>query len=184
MSTAKLDHPARPRRQATQHATKAVPAFKSEAEERAFWEVGAPYGMTRRFWQAPDQSPCITPPWGTLTAVNYDEGRIVWSVPLGSWPLPHRLPEKYGAINLAGPMVTAGGLVFEGSTLDNYIRAFDARNGRLLWKARLPYSAPATPMTYLGSDGRQYVVIAAGGHPKMPLPRGDAIVGFALPRSP
>lgn len=148
-------------------------------------EAGTPYGMRRRFLLASDETPCTAPPWGTLAAVNYNTGRIAWSVPLGSWPRPrsHPQPARQGAINLGGPMATAGGLVFEGSTLDKHLRAFDALTGKLLWSAALPFSSPATPMTYLGSDGRQYVVIAAGGHAKLLATRGETLVAFALPRA-
>lgn len=148
-------------------------------------QTGTPFGMRRRFLLAPDETPCTPPPWGTLTAVNYEAGKIAWSVPLGSWPRPrsHPQPSRYGAINLGGPMATAGGLVFEGSTLDRRLRAFDARTGKLLWSASLPFASPAVPMTYLGADGRQYVVIAAGGHAKLLDSRGETLVAFALPQA-
>lgn len=169
-----------------------IPRDKYPSEQRTRysgqgWEdgsqAGAPYGMERRFLLAADETPCTPPPWGTLTAVHYDTGRISWSVPLGSWPRPrsHPQPARYGAINVGGPMATAGGIVFEGSTLDKRLRAFDARSGRLLWSAPLPFSSPATPMTYLGADGRQYLVIAAGGHTKLLDSRGETLVAFALP---
>lgn len=147
-------------------------------------QAGARYGMRRRFLLAPDETPCIPPPWGTLTAVNYADGKVAWSVPLGSWPRPrsHPQPARYGAVNVGGPMATAGGLVFEGSTLDKRFRAFDARTGKLLWSAPLPFTSPAVPMTYLGANGRQYVVIAAGGHAKLLSSRGETLVAFALPR--
>jgi len=172
-----------------------IPSEKYSSEQgsryswRQGWEggpqIGAPYGMQRRFLLAPDQSPCTPPPWGTLTAVNYDSGKIAWSVPLGSWPAPpgHPQPATDGAVNFGGPIATAGGLVFEGSTLDKSFRAFDARTGKLLWSASLPFSSPAVPMTYLGADGRQFVVIAAGGHAKLLTARGETLVAFALPRS-
>lgn len=165
----------------------------SYASESDYWysgrgwgggpEAGAPFGMRRRFLMAPDETPCTPPPWGTLTAVDYDAGKIAWSVPLGSWPRPrpHPQPAEYGAINLGGPMATGGGLVFEGSTLDKRVRAFDARTGKPLWSASLPFSSPAVPMTYLGADGRQYVVIASGGHAKLLSSRGERLVAFALP---
>lgn len=146
-------------------------------------QTGARFGMRRRFLVGPDDAPCTPPPWGTLTAVSYDSGRIAWSVPLGSWSLPHPLPARYGSLNLGGPIATAGGLIFEGSTLDKRFRAFDASTGKLLWSAPLPYSSPATPMTYLGADGRQYVVIASGGHAKLPSAHGEVLVAFALPRA-
>lgn len=148
-------------------------------------QAGTPYGMRRRFLLAADETPCIPPQWGTLTAVSYNTGKVAWTVPLGSWPRPqsHPQPARYGAMNLSGPMATAGGLVFEGSTLDKRLRAFDALTGKLLWSASLPFAAPATPMTYRGADGRQYVVIAAGGHAKFLSSRGETLVAFALPRA-
>ena len=92
---------------------------------------------------------------------------------------------KSGSIALGGPIATAGGLVFTAGTLEAAIYAFDARTGDELWKGALPTSARATPMTYLGPDGRQYVVISAGGH-GTPLgpPLGDYLVAFALPKNP
>ncbi|MGH9542686.1 MAG: PQQ-binding-like beta-propeller repeat protein, partial [Terriglobales bacterium] len=137
-------------------------------------QSGTPYGLSREFLLTAQQVPCNRPPWGRLVAVDYNAGKIAWSTPLGSWA------GQSGGINLAGPLATGGGLVFEGSTLDRYLRAFDAHTGRLLWQTELPFSSPATPMTYLGADGRQYLVIAAGGHPKMPGATGDALVAFAL----
>ncbi|HXE10712.1 MAG TPA: PQQ-binding-like beta-propeller repeat protein, partial [Bryobacteraceae bacterium] len=89
--------------------------------------------------------------------------------------------EKWGSVSLGGPIVTAGGLVFIGSTVDPAIRAFDAATGKELWKGTLPASARATPMTFLGPDGKQYVLISAGGHGITGLPLGDALVAFRLP---
>jgi quinoprotein glucose dehydrogenase len=88
---------------------------------------------------------------------------------------------KYGSVSLGGPIVTGGGLVFIGATLDPYLRAFDVETGAELWKGDLPTSARATPMTYRGKSGRQYVVIAAGGHDVPQGKQGDAIVAFVLP---
>jgi quinoprotein glucose dehydrogenase len=148
-------------------------------------QSGTPYGLFRRFLQSPSGLPCTAPPWGTLTAVDLTEGKIRWQVPLGSmqdFGKKHQ-PIAPGSINLGGPIATAGGLVFIAGTFDPFIRAFDVETGKELWKARLPNSGHATPMTYrLGSNGKQYVVVAAGGHPKITEESlGDALVAFALP---
>jgi quinoprotein glucose dehydrogenase len=130
--------------------------------------------------------PCAPPPWGTLASVDLSKNRIIWQVPLGSsgevgpWFAPAR---NFGTPNMAGPIVTAGDLVFIGAAADNYLRAFDVETGRELWKHRLPAGGQATPMTYRsGSTQRQFVVIAAGGHAALNTPRGDYVIAFALPR--
>ena len=141
-------------------------------------QLGAPYAMFRRPLLTPRGTPCIPPPWGTLTAVDIVRGTIKWQVPLGS--LSDRLPP--GNFSLGGPIVTAGKLVFlAGTALDPYIRAFDTETGKELWKAELPAPGHATPMTY-ESGGKQYLVIAAGGHAKIEQePLSDALIAFALP---
>ncbi len=148
-------------------------------------QTGAPYGLFRRFLQSQSDLPCTAPPWGLVTAVDMTEGRIRWQIPLGSMQDfgGSRAPVPPGALNLGGPIVTAGGLVFIAGTFDAFIRAFDVETGKELWKARLPRSGHATPMTYrLGANGKQYVVIAAGGHPKITEESlGDALVAFTLP---
>jgi quinoprotein glucose dehydrogenase len=149
-------------------------------------QVGTPYGMTRRFLQSPSDLPCGAPPWGTLSAVDMNEGKIRWQVPLGSmqdFGGAHNAKVPPGSASLGGAIVTAGGLVFIAGTPDGYLRAFDTETGAELWKAQLPAGANATPMTYrVSSSGKQYVVIAAGGHPKIPEEKqGDALVAFALP---
>ena len=146
-------------------------------------QAGAPYGMFRNPLLSPKlHLPCGPPPWGTLAAVDMNAGKIRWQVPLGSFNLenPGVLP---GALSLGGPIVTASGLVFIGGTYDPYIRAFDIESGKELWKARLPAAGHATPMTYLlSSNGKQYLVIAAGGHAKIEeQPLGDSLVAFTLP---
>ncbi len=96
--------------------------------------------------------------------------------------LPLDPPAPYGLAGFGGPIATAGGLVFIGAAWDGYFRAFDIETGTELWKARLPAPAEATPMTYrLGPQGKQFVVIAAGGHGKLPIKLGDALVAFTLP---
>jgi quinoprotein glucose dehydrogenase len=155
------------------------------------WEFGAqrgtPYGMRRRTLETSQGIPCSPPPWGTLAAVDLDTGDVAWEVPLGHLPDGHPFMSlagepPIGLPNGGGPIVTAGGLVFIGATRDQRLRAFDLATGRELWQAMLPFAGIATPMTYLADDGRQFVVIAAGGHGKAGLERGDAVVAFALPR--
>ena len=143
-------------------------------------QAGAPYGMFRRpLLSALLHLPCVPAPWGMLSAVDMAAGKIRWQIPLGSFK-PGKVPE--GSISLGGPIATAGGLVFIAGTVDPFIRAFDVETGKELWKAQLPTSAHATPMTYqLTPQGKQYVVIAAGAHPHIDQePQGDSVVAFTL----
>ena len=143
---------------------------------------GTPYGMLRRFLQAPSDLPCSKPPWGTLTAVDMIHGTIRWQIPLGSMADfgGHHGAIPAGSISLGGPIVTASGLVFIAGTTDPHIRAFDIATGEMLWQQQLPASGNATPMTYQ-IEGKQYIVIAAGGHQGIAEePLGDALVAFAL----
>jgi quinoprotein glucose dehydrogenase len=146
---------------------------------------GTPYIMQREIWLSSHRSPCTAPPFGSLTAISLKTGKTLWDVPLGTDEgldrigLP-KLPPDSGMVNLGGAITTAGGLVFIGSTLDAYVRAFDVETGRELWKHKLPAGGKATPMTYLGKDGRQYVVISAGGDGKA-WGKADSVLAFALP---
>src|SRR5438445_2509161 len=142
--------------------------------------------MFRAPFFSPSFVPCSPPPWGTLTAVDMAEGKIRWQVPLGSmhnFGVAHTTPLPPGSPSLGGPIVTAGGLVFIAGTIDPFLRAFDVETGKELWKARLPASGAATPMTYLSRPrGKQFIVIAAGGHAKVSEEaQSDALVAFALP---
>jgi quinoprotein glucose dehydrogenase len=144
---------------------------------------GTPYGMSREPLLSPSRMiPCIAPPWSVLTAVDLSSGRIRWETPLGTsaGSLPSDPPLR-GLAGFGGPIITAGGLVFIGSAWDGYFRAFDIDSGKELWKAPVPAPGEATPMTYRGRSGRQFVVIAAGGHGKLPIQLGDALVAFARP---
>jgi len=145
-------------------------------------QAGLPYGMTRDVLLSPLGAPCNPPPWGALAALDLKSRRILWQVPLGTTEdlLPLGLALHTGTPNFGGPVVTAGGLVFIGAALDRYLRAFDAASGAELWRGRLPAAGMATPMTYVWR-GRQYVVIAAGGHGEAGVETSDAIVAFALP---
>jgi membrane-bound PQQ-dependent dehydrogenase (glucose/quinate/shikimate family) len=148
-------------------------------------QTGAPYGMFRRPFMTAAHLPCSAPPWGTLAAVDMIRGTIRWQVPLGSFRdfAPSHPAVPAGSLSLGGSIVTAGGLVFIAGTLDPYIRAFDVETGKELWKAQLPASGHATPMTYqVNSQGKQYLVIAAGGHAKIDEePQSDSLVAFTLP---
>jgi quinoprotein glucose dehydrogenase len=144
-------------------------------------QEGTPYGMRRKPLLSSWDMPCIAPPWSTLAAVDMAAGSILWQVPLGGTRDLTGMPFgfEWGVPGLGGPLVTAGGLVFIGAVMDDYLRAYDIGTGRELWRGRLPAGGQATPMTYqLG--GRQYIVIAAGGHAGMRTRRGDHLVAFAL----
>jgi quinoprotein glucose dehydrogenase len=158
-----------------------VAGYRKEHPDRETTrQRGAPYAMSRIFLRAPSGLPCNPPPFGTLSAVEVATGKLRWEVPLGQLPFPGALPE-WGSINLGGPLATAGGLVFIGASVDPAIRAFDAATGALLWKGALPASARSVPMSFQGPSGKQYVVIAAGGHDPAFGPLDNAIVAFRLP---
>ena len=140
-------------------------------------QSGAPYGVYREPLLSPRHKlPCNPPPWGTVTAVDLHSGRKVWEAPLGSM-VPG---QQTGAINFGGPIVTAGGLVFTAAAWDGYLRAFDTESGKELWAYQLPAGGQATPMTY-SIKGKQYLVIAAGGHGKLGTKQGDYVLAFTLP---
>jgi quinoprotein glucose dehydrogenase len=153
------------------------------------WEYapmkGTPYVMRRKALVSPWGLPCSPPPWGTLAAVEAVTGKIRWQIPLGTVrelaPIP--LPIGWGTPTLGGPLTTASGITFIGATMDSTFRAFDTETGRELWHTGVPASAIATPMTYRARvGGRQYVVVAAGGHGKVNgIKLGDYVVAFALP---
>ncbi len=151
------------------------------------WELGrqegAPYAMRRQQFLSAIGMPCLGPPWGTLAGVDAATGRIRWQAPLGTIrdlsPIP--VPWKAGTPNIGGAITTAGGVTFIAAALDYYLRAFDTATGTELWKSRLPSTAQATPMTYRAREGgRQFVVIAAGGHAKLDGRLSDALIAFAL----
>jgi quinoprotein glucose dehydrogenase len=147
-------------------------------------QEGTPYGLYREPFLSPLRLPCTKPPWGSLAAVDLERGEILWQRRIGTVDdlVPFPLPWELGTPNLGGPLATGGDLVFLGATLDHYLRAFDADTGAELWRAALPAGGQATPMTYRArAGGRQFVVIAAGGHGKLGTRRGDYVVAFVLP---
>ncbi|GAA4083902.1 PQQ-binding-like beta-propeller repeat protein [Mucilaginibacter panaciglaebae] len=139
-----------------------------------------PYQMTGyNKFLSKEGLPALSPPWGTLNAINLNTGKIAWKVPLGEDDRFEKQDVPTGTENYGGPVVTAGGLIFIAATKDQKIRAFDKRSGKLLWQADLPAGGFATPSVYR-TNGKQYVVIACGGG-KLGMPSGDAYVAFALP---
>ncbi|MDX2249879.1 MAG: PQQ-binding-like beta-propeller repeat protein [Bacteroidia bacterium] len=143
--------------------------------------IAAPYAHAgyNRFVDS-EGYPAVTPPWGTLNAIDLNKGEILWKVPLGEYEeLTAKGIPVTGTENYGGPVVTAGGLIFIGASKDRTVRAFDKKTGKELWKYKLPFSAMATPCTY-EVNGKQYIVFAAGGG-KVTKERGDLFVAFALP---
>lgn len=146
---------------------------------------GAPFAAELRPFVSPLGIPCQAPPWGYVAGADLTSGKIVWRHRNGTVrdlsPLP--LPFRMGVPSLGGPIVTAGGVAFLSGTLDYFVRAYDVTSGDQLWESRLPAGGQATPMTYLGADGRQYVLVVAGGHGSTGTKAGDSVIAYALPRS-
>jgi glucose dehydrogenase len=143
----------------------------------------SPFGTAyARFWNPQTKVPCSAPPFGELVAVDVNHGTIAWRVPLGVFDdLKARGFDKTGTPNIGGTIATASGLVFVGASIDRHFHAFSAQTGALLWETTLDASAHATPMTFMGRDQRQYVVVAASGDGLLQSPPGRRIVAFALP---
>ena len=146
---------------------------------------GTPYIMRRRLLLAPSDVPCTPPPFGALVAIDLRSGGRKWDVPLGSMSrlfggeAASAKATDWGSVNLGGPIVTAGGLVFIGAALDNRLHAYDVETGRELWHGELPGSAKATPMSYQLASGGQFVAVAVGGGGAWGA--GDHIIAFRIP---
>lgn len=141
------------------------PALPDESDDGEPGSAGASiYKSSKGWFNDPDGFPAITPPWGTLSAIDMNTGRYLWHIPLGYYPeLAARGLTNTGTLNYGGPLVTAGGVVIIGATaFDRKIRAFDSRTGRLLWEGELPLPGLASPATYV-VRGKQYILIATGG---------------------
>ncbi len=160
------------------------PGRKSETEG-VQPNKGAPYGVILEALLSPMGLPCQAPAWGYVAAVDLTTHQTIWKHKNGtvrdSSPVP--IPLTMGVPSLGGTFTTASGLSFLSGTLDQYLRAYDIRNGKQLWEGRLPAGAQTTPMTYTGKDGRQYVVVVAGGHGSLGTKQGDYVMAFALPES-
>ncbi|RUW37490.1 MAG: glucose/quinate/shikimate family membrane-bound PQQ-dependent dehydrogenase [Mesorhizobium sp.] len=145
---------------------------------------GAPYAVVMGPFLSPLGIPCQAPPWGYVAGVDLKTGNIAYKHRNGTvydmTPLP--LPLKVGVPGIGGPMITAGGVAFLGAAVDDYLRAYDLTTGRQLWQARLPAGGQATPMTYTVADGRQFVVIVAGGHGSVGTKPGDYVMAYTLPK--
>jgi quinoprotein glucose dehydrogenase len=172
-----------------------IPREKVDSLERESGETlraetgrqrGTPYVMKRDYLFKADSRGRVMqtkPPWGTLEAIDLHSGAKKWGVPLGYMLDSAQYPgaEKWGSINFGGAIVTGGNLVFVAASIDGHFRAFDSRTGKVLWEYALPAGGQATPMSYM-LDGRQYIVIAAGGHGKLKTQMGDYLMAFALPK--
>lgn len=145
---------------------------------------GAPFAAQIKPFVSPLGIPCQAPPWGYVAGADLTSGKIVWRHRNGTVrdlsPIP--LPFKMGVPNLGGPIVTAGGVAFLSGTLDYFVRAYNVSDGQQLWESRLPAGGQATPMTYTGSDGRQYLLVVAGGHGSTGTKAGDYVIAYALPK--
>lgn len=150
-------------------------------------QYGTPYLARSSPWLSALRIPCNAPPWGLLTAIDLKTRKILWQQPLGTtrdtglFGSPYNLPLPVGVPNAGGNIITRSGLIFIGATTDRYLRAYDLHTGRELWRDRLPAGGNATPMSYLGKSGRQFIVIAAGGHKGLGTQLGDYVIAYALP---
>jgi quinoprotein glucose dehydrogenase len=154
----------------------------SGAELKQNWAGGIPWVDTgHKEFRDPEGFPANRRPWGTVTAIDLDRGVFKWQVPLGTYPaLEKRGLPPTGTFNMGGTLVTAGGLVFIGGSMDERFHAYDKATGKLLWEFQMEAGGYATPATY-EIDGRQYVLIAAGGGGKPETKPGNAWICFALP---
>jgi quinoprotein glucose dehydrogenase len=145
---------------------------------RSYTKTPGPFS---RFWSNDSRWSCAEPPWGELVAVNANTGDIAWRVPLGEFEdLTKKGVKPTGTPNSGGAISTAGNLVFIGATIDGYFRAFDARNGKELWRDKLPAPNQGMPTTYLGRDGKQYVVVGANGGGFFGAPSSDEVIAYRL----
>ncbi len=144
---------------------------------------GAPYGVLMGPFLGPLGIPCQAPPWGYVAGADLRTGDVAYKHKNGTvydmTPLP--LPFKVGVPGIGGPMITKGGVAFLGAAVDNYLRAYDLTSGKQLWEGRLPAGGQATPMTYATDDGKQYVVMVAGGHGSVGTKPGDYVIAYTLP---
>ena len=151
-------------------------------------QYGTPYAVKIAPWLNFLKVPCLAPPWGKMVAIDIARREIAWERPVGTtrdmgpFGTNTDLPLPTGMFNIGGNIVTGSGLIFVGAYGDDYLRAIDERTGKILWRVRLPAGGQATPASYQGRDGRQYVIISAGGHGGLGTVPGDSVLAYALPR--
>ena len=177
------------RAQADAIGLKAIPKPSFENIAGPVAQEGAPYAASIKPFLSPLLAPCTQPPYGMISAVDLNTRKIIWQKPFGtardSGPLLLKtgLPIPMGTPNIGGSIITSSGIAFIGATQEHMIRAYDIKTGKELWKGRLPAGGNATPMTYWSAkSGRQFVVIAAGGHGGILSGYSDQLVAFALPK--
>jgi glucose dehydrogenase len=148
---------------------------------------GTPYAFERSIFLSPLDALCQRPPYARISVFDIKTRKLLWSKPFGTiehsgpFGLETHLPIRMGVPTIGGSMATAGGLLFIGASQDRHFRAYDIAGGRILWDFKLPTAAAATPMSYRSRSGRQFVLIAAGGHPALKGPPTGRIYAFALP---
>ncbi|MCX8999407.1 membrane-bound PQQ-dependent dehydrogenase, glucose/quinate/shikimate family [Rhizobiaceae bacterium BDR2-2] len=165
-----------------------TPSTEGEYSE----QLGTPWGVERSMFVSPLGIPCFKPPFGSMTAIDLSTGKTRWQVPMGTIedaPVHGIVPGVHiplGMPTMGGPLVTKGGLTFFHGTLDYYTRALDSTTGEELWRGRLPVGGQGAPMSYVGKDGKQYVVVVAGGATRTGTNdnRGDYVIAYALPEAP
>ncbi len=160
-----------------------IPRAQCDRHPTAHPQAGTPYCVTPDILLSPWGLPCNAPPWNTLDAIDLGSGEKMWSVPLGTSRDMAPFPFWFfkGPHGVGGPTVTGSGLVFIAGSGDHYFRAFSTITGEELWRRRMPAASSATPMTFQAADGRQIVVIAAGGHWARPTGASDHLLAYALP---
>ncbi|WP_342641826.1 membrane-bound PQQ-dependent dehydrogenase, glucose/quinate/shikimate family [Rhodoligotrophos ferricapiens] len=175
-----------PRSEASEMDIKAI-GDKEERTGGLYAQRGLPYGAYSAPWRTALDVPCTAPPWGHIGVIDLRTRKFIWRKPLGTgrdhgpFGIPSMIPITMGTPNNGGSVVTAGGLIFIAAALDRVIRAFNTETGELVWEARLPAGGQAGPLSYVHS-GRQYVVLAAGGHNSMETTIGDSVIAYALPQ--
>lgn len=150
-------------------------------------QYGTPWAAIVKPWLSALDAPCNAPPWGKIYAIDLVSKKIIWERPAGTtrdmniFGTHSNVPLPTGIFMMGGNVITRSGLIFTGATADDYLRAFDEASGKEIWRTRLPAGGQATPMTYQAGNGKQYVVIAAGGHGGLGTRAGDALMAYALP---